>query len=133
MMAYVSVSWRYRTSGQSLIVLQGSDLQYEVELPGPPAVLELFCNDGGEQGDEVVYGTSDGRIGLVQVTRWELKLRLFLRNRLILSIVGFHLFIANISYSRWINERTVQLSLIELLTGSQCNFLAQYIALLCTI
>ena len=32
-------------------------------------MLELFCKDGGEQGDEVVYGTSDGRLGLVQVTR----------------------------------------------------------------
>ena len=42
---------------------------YEIETPGPASVLEMFCKDGGEQGDEVVYGTSDGRVGLVQVTR----------------------------------------------------------------
>ncbi|XP_067943832.1 Bardet-Biedl syndrome 7 protein homolog isoform X2 [Watersipora subatra] len=54
---------------RTLKIMKGSDLQYEVELPGPPSVIELFCNDGGEQGDEIVYGTSDGRIGLVQVTR----------------------------------------------------------------
>ena len=29
--------------------------------------FQLFYNDGGEKGDEVLYGTSDGKIGLVQV------------------------------------------------------------------
>ena len=29
----------------------------------------LFYNDGGEDGDEVLYGTADGKIGLVQLTR----------------------------------------------------------------
>jgi len=49
--------------------LQESELSYEVETPGPPTVLELYCRDGGEEGDEVVYGTADGRLGLVQITR----------------------------------------------------------------
>lgn len=28
--------------------LQGSDLAYDVEVPGPPSVLELYNKDGGE-------------------------------------------------------------------------------------
>ncbi len=42
---------------------------YSVELPGPPTCLSLFYNDGGEGGDEVLYGTADGKVGLVQLTR----------------------------------------------------------------
>ncbi|XP_029367907.1 BBSome complex member BBS7 isoform X1 [Echeneis naucrates] len=58
-----------------LRVLQGSELAYEVEVPGPPSVLELYNKDGGE---EILYGTTDGKIGLVQigessaVTKWEI-------------------------------------------------------------
>uniref|UniRef100_A0A671MP00 Cyclin-A2-like n=1 Tax=Sinocyclocheilus anshuiensis TaxID=1608454 RepID=A0A671MP00_9TELE len=61
-----------------LRVLQGSDLQYDVEVPGPPTVLELLNRDGGKGGEEVVYGTADGKLGLVQITKsgpitsWEL-------------------------------------------------------------
>ncbi|XP_034303273.2 Bardet-Biedl syndrome 7 protein homolog isoform X3 [Magallana gigas] len=61
-----------------LRVLQDSDLLYEVEVPGPPSVMQLYGNDGGEEGDEILYGTSDGRVGLVQIGRmapshrWEL-------------------------------------------------------------
>ncbi|KAF6035121.1 BBS7 [Bugula neritina] len=64
---------------RTLKIMKGSDVLYEVEVPGPANVLELFCKDGGEQGDEVVYGTSDGRVGLVQITsvspvhRWTLE------------------------------------------------------------
>ncbi|XP_006007349.1 Bardet-Biedl syndrome 7 protein [Latimeria chalumnae] len=60
-----------------LRVLQGSDLLYEVEVPGPPTVLALNNGNGGDCGEEVLYGTSDGKIGLVQITssspvhRWE--------------------------------------------------------------
>ena len=43
---------------------------YNVELPGPPSCLALFYNDGGENGDEVLYGTEDGKIGLLQLTRY---------------------------------------------------------------
>ncbi|XP_068596580.1 Bardet-Biedl syndrome 7 protein [Brachionichthys hirsutus] len=58
-----------------LRVLQGSELAYDVEVPGPPSVLELYNKDGGE---EILYGTTDGRIGLVQIgelsssTKWEI-------------------------------------------------------------
>lgn len=61
-----------------LRVLQDSDLLYEVEVPGPPSVMQLYGNDGGDEGDEILYGTSDGRVGLVQIGRmapshrWEL-------------------------------------------------------------
>ncbi|OXB56579.1 hypothetical protein ASZ78_013753 [Callipepla squamata] len=62
-----------------LRVLQGSDLLYEVEVPGPPTVLALNNGDGGDSGEEIVYGTSDGKLGLVQITgsapvpKWEIK------------------------------------------------------------
>ncbi|XP_012936573.1 Bardet-Biedl syndrome 7 protein homolog [Aplysia californica] len=60
-----------------LRVLQESDLLYEAEVPGPPVVLELYGNNGGDEGNEVLYGTSDGRIGMLQIGtlvpshRWE--------------------------------------------------------------
>ncbi|XP_076467410.1 BBSome complex member BBS7-like [Babylonia areolata] len=50
-----------------LRVLQNSELLYEVEVPGPPLCLQLAQNNGGEEGNEIVYGTSDGRVGLVQI------------------------------------------------------------------
>ncbi|XP_052091574.1 Bardet-Biedl syndrome 7 protein homolog isoform X3 [Mytilus californianus] len=66
-----------------LRVLQDAELLYEVEVPGPPVVLQLYgkeadISDGGEEGNEILYGTSDGRVGLVQIGRfapshrWEL-------------------------------------------------------------
>ncbi|NXW31013.1 BBS7 protein, partial [Phaetusa simplex] len=61
-----------------LRVLQGSDLLYEVELPGPPTVLALNNGNGGDSGEEIVYGTSDGKLGLIQITgskpipKWEI-------------------------------------------------------------
>ena len=33
--------------------------------------IQLFYNDGGEHGDEVLYGTTDGKIGFVHLTRCE--------------------------------------------------------------
>ncbi|KAL3880310.1 hypothetical protein ACJMK2_032558 [Sinanodonta woodiana] len=61
-----------------LRIIQGSDLLYEVEVPGPPVSLSLYGNNGGDEANEVLYGTSDGRVGLVQLGklapchRWEL-------------------------------------------------------------
>ncbi|XP_072290934.1 Bardet-Biedl syndrome 7 protein [Eucyclogobius newberryi] len=58
-----------------LRVLQGSELAYGIEVPGPPSVLELYNKDGG---DEILYGTCDGKIGLVQIgdqtssVKWEM-------------------------------------------------------------
>ncbi|KAL4641776.1 Bardet-Biedl syndrome 7 protein [Arapaima gigas] len=50
-----------------LRVLKGSELSYAVEVPGPPTVLELNNQDGGGKG-EVLYGTADGKLGLVKIT-----------------------------------------------------------------
>lgn len=50
-------------------VLQDSNLLYEMEVAGPPLVLALNNGNGGKDGDEVLYGTSDGKIGLVQLGR----------------------------------------------------------------
>ena len=55
----------------SLKVLRDSSLLYNVEIPGPPSVLHLFYNDGGESGNEVLFGTSSGQIGSIQLNRYE--------------------------------------------------------------
>ena len=34
-------------------------MRYTAELPGPPTCLQLFYNDGGEGGQQVVHGTID--------------------------------------------------------------------------
>ncbi|KAK4304694.1 hypothetical protein Pmani_023378 [Petrolisthes manimaculis] len=52
-----------------LRVMKDSEVLYSVELPAPPTSLQLFYNDGGENGDQLLYGTSDGKIGLVQLGR----------------------------------------------------------------
>ncbi|KAM9833164.1 Bardet-Biedl syndrome 7 protein isoform X3 [Syngnathus typhle] len=58
-----------------LRVLQGSELAYEVEVPGQPSVLECYNKDGG---DAILYGTTDGKIGSVHIgegsatTKWEI-------------------------------------------------------------
>merc|ERR1712142_1265220 len=52
-----------------LRILSNSDLLYEVEVAGPPLTMCLFGNTGGPEGDEVLYGTADGKIGLVQLGR----------------------------------------------------------------
>ncbi|XP_041130154.1 Bardet-Biedl syndrome 7 protein [Polyodon spathula] len=60
-----------------LRVLQGSELVYDIEVLGPPAVLEVNSAKEGEIEDELLYGTTDGKLGLVQVTdsspvyKWE--------------------------------------------------------------
>ena len=56
---------------RTLRVLKDSALLYSAQLPGPPTCLHPFYNDGGENGDEVLYGTSDGKIGLIKLTRHE--------------------------------------------------------------
>ncbi|KAM9329721.1 BBSome complex member BBS7 [Gastrophryne carolinensis] len=52
-----------------LRILEGSELMYDVEVPGPPSVLALNSGDGGESGEELLYGTSDGKIGLIQIAK----------------------------------------------------------------
>ncbi|KAM6953513.1 BBSome complex member BBS7 [Aplochiton taeniatus] len=60
-----------------LRVLQGSELAYDIEVPGPPSVLEISNKDGGKWED-VLYGTADGKLGLVKIgesssaSKWEI-------------------------------------------------------------
>jgi Bardet-Biedl syndrome 7 protein len=55
----------------SLRLLKDSELQYEVEVAGPPLCLALCGEEGGGEGDEVLYGTQTGRLGLVRLTPHE--------------------------------------------------------------
>lgn len=48
-----------------LRALNGSDLYYEIEIPGAPSVAVLGEQEGN---DSVVYGTTDGKIGMVQLS-----------------------------------------------------------------
>lgn len=56
-----------------LVSCQGSELQYEVEVAGPPLCMRLWGEGSGEgrEGDQVLYGTQTGRVGLVQLTAEE--------------------------------------------------------------
>jgi Bardet-Biedl syndrome 7 protein len=47
---------------RSLKVLRQSSVIFSVELNSAPTALQLFYNDGGEKGDEVLFGTSDGKV-----------------------------------------------------------------------
>lgn len=49
--------------------MKESAVLYSVQVAGPPTCLHLFGNDGGQNGDEVVYGTVDGKVGLVKLGR----------------------------------------------------------------
>ncbi|EMP38572.1 Bardet-Biedl syndrome 7 protein like protein [Chelonia mydas] len=57
----------------------GSDLLYEVEVSGPPTVLALNNGNGGDSGEELLFGTSDGKLGLIEVSsaspvhKWEIR------------------------------------------------------------
>ena len=44
-----------------------SEILYTCELPGPPTVLQLFYNDGGDEGEQVLYGTLDGKVGVMNI------------------------------------------------------------------
>ncbi|CAG2063644.1 unnamed protein product, partial [Timema podura] len=51
----------------SLRVLDRSKVMHIVEIDSSPTVLHLYRNDGGDTGDQVLYGTVDGRVGVLQV------------------------------------------------------------------
>jgi hypothetical protein len=63
---------------RTLQVLDRSSLLHSIEVDAVPTVLHLHGNDGGETGDEILYGTADGRIGLVRISRLVLFLLLLL-------------------------------------------------------
>jgi hypothetical protein len=54
---------------RTLRVLDRSSLLHNIEVDAVPTVLHLNGNEGGETGDEILYGTADGRVGLVHIGR----------------------------------------------------------------
>ena len=44
--------------------------RHELRIPSTPTVLHLAANDGGESGQNVLFGTDDGRVGVITVTRF---------------------------------------------------------------
>lgn len=50
---------------------QDSELQYEVEVAGPPLCMAVYGTGGGEGGSDVLYGTQTGRMGLVRLSSQE--------------------------------------------------------------
>jgi hypothetical protein len=52
-----------------LRVLDRSSVLHNIEVDAVPTVLHLNGSEGGEAGDELLYGTADGRVGLVRVGR----------------------------------------------------------------
>ncbi|CAJ0608257.1 unnamed protein product [Cylicocyclus nassatus] len=59
-------------------VIEGSTVAYEVQLSSVPVTLYLFMGDGGHTKQLVLYGTRDGRLGLIDLKpkqgdiRWEI-------------------------------------------------------------
>lgn len=54
---------------RTLRVLDHSNLVHSLHLSGVPTTLHLYNNDGGSVGDQLLYGTDDGSIGLVQIAK----------------------------------------------------------------
>lgn len=69
---------------RTLRVLDRSSLLHSIEVDAVPTVLHLNGNEGGETGDEILYGTADGRVGLVRIGRLVLFFLHFLLSVLIL-------------------------------------------------
>lgn len=65
---------------RTLRVLDRSFLLHNIEVDAVPTVLHLNGNEGGETGDEILYGTADGRVGLVRVGRTEVNHRWILND-----------------------------------------------------
>ncbi|VDP58532.1 unnamed protein product [Heligmosomoides polygyrus] len=60
-------------------VIEGSSIAYEVHLNSVPIALYLFMGDGGHTKQLVLYGTRDGKLGLIDLKpkegeiKWELR------------------------------------------------------------
>ncbi|KDR14735.1 Bardet-Biedl syndrome 7 protein homolog isoform X2 [Zootermopsis nevadensis] len=65
---------------RTLRVLDRSSLLHNIEVDAIPTVLHLNGNEGGETGDEILYGTADGRVGLVCIGRTEVNHRWILND-----------------------------------------------------
>lgn len=55
---------------RSLQVLDQSSVCQSIMLDSSPTTLHLYHNHGGDLGDHILYGTEDGTIGLLQITKW---------------------------------------------------------------
>ncbi|KAK5980772.1 Bardet-Biedl syndrome 7 protein [Trichostrongylus colubriformis] len=59
-------------------VIEGSSIAYEIQLSSVPMTLYLFMGDGGHTKQLVLYGTRDGKLGLIDVkpkdgeVKWEI-------------------------------------------------------------
>lgn len=62
-----------------LRIFQNGEQACRMDVARSPQTLCLYQNDGGDLGDRVLYGTKDGRLGLVQISKfvqdnvWELE------------------------------------------------------------
>ncbi|PAA84302.1 hypothetical protein BOX15_Mlig025986g1 [Macrostomum lignano] len=52
---------------RSVKIVENCQITLEVSLPGSPLVLALYNNNGGENGDEILFGTEDGSLGLLRL------------------------------------------------------------------
>lgn len=52
-----------------LRVLDHSHVLHAVSISGSPTALHLYQNDGGDGGDQLLFGTSNGGVGLLQIGR----------------------------------------------------------------
>jgi Bardet-Biedl syndrome 7 protein len=51
----------------ALRVLKGSELLYELEVAGPPTTMAIDANSKNGDDCGILYGTQDGRLGLVKI------------------------------------------------------------------
>jgi Bardet-Biedl syndrome 7 protein len=63
----VIVDVNYRNYRNRLFSSKNGILLYETEACGAPTTLHLFNNSGGFNGREVLYGTSDGKVGIIEM------------------------------------------------------------------
>ncbi|XP_047143361.1 Bardet-Biedl syndrome 7 protein homolog [Hydra vulgaris] len=52
---------------RSLCVINKSEKLFDIQVPGSPITLSIGHNLGGNQAKSVVYGTSDGKVGLINI------------------------------------------------------------------
>lgn len=54
---------------RTLKILSNAQVHFSVNIDGIPTCLHLMFGDGGDSGSEVLYGTSDGKLGLISIQR----------------------------------------------------------------
>lgn len=66
--------------------------RHELRIPSTPTALHLAANDGGESGQNVLFGTDDGRVGVITVTRFIYKKNIPSRHIFFVSLFLLNLF-----------------------------------------